>query len=212
MEHAVSPRARRRAAELARRREDILAAAAEVFAERGFHEAQIAEIASRAEVSRATLYDLFPSKEALYVEVILGAAREVRERVQARAAAAAGPGQRLLAVLEALFECFQEKEALLRIYARATQGDALRIGPEFGEEAARVFREFSDWVVGFAAEAGRGGALRHLDPEAVAATLIGGATVLATRAVEGSGGGDLGRARDALRGVFEHLLGSESGG
>ncbi len=206
---ASSPRARRRAAERARRREDVLAAAAEVFAERGFHDAQIGEIAARAEVSRATLYELFPGKEAVYTEVILAAAREVRERVRARAEGVPDPADRLLAVVDALFECFEEKHALLRIYARATQGDALRIAPEFGEEAARVFREFSDWVVRLAAEARRGGALPDLDPEAVAAALVGGATVLATRQVECGRGEALGGARAALRRVFEHLLGRE---
>ncbi len=211
MDGSASPRARRRAAELARRRADVLEAAAEVFAERGFHDAQIGEIAARAEVSRATLYDLFPSKEAIYSEVMLEAAREVRQRVEARAEAAAGPAERLLAVLQALFECFEEKRALLRIYARATQGDALRIGAEFGEEAARVFRDFSDWVAGLAAEARRRGLLPELEPEAVAAALIGGATVLATRAVEGGRGDDLARAGRALRRVFEHLLAAEPG-
>ncbi|RJX36015.1 MAG: TetR/AcrR family transcriptional regulator [Desulfarculus sp.] len=43
----------------------ILNSAEHIFAERGFHEATISEIAAGANVSDATIYEYFPSKEAL---------------------------------------------------------------------------------------------------------------------------------------------------
>jgi AcrR family transcriptional regulator len=61
------PRPRLPAAE---RRERILAAATEVFAERGYIEASMAEIARRAGVVASVIYDHFPSKRGLHVELL----------------------------------------------------------------------------------------------------------------------------------------------
>jgi len=74
----VSLRARRRREDLSRRREDTLAGATAVFAERGFHDAQMGGMAAAAEVSRKTLYAMFESKELLYQEVIDLATRAKR--------------------------------------------------------------------------------------------------------------------------------------
>jgi AcrR family transcriptional regulator len=68
-------------ADAARNRERILAAAAEVFAERGL-EASTAEIAHRAGVGEATLYRRFPTKDDLVAAIV----REHMEGVIAFAA------------------------------------------------------------------------------------------------------------------------------
>jgi AcrR family transcriptional regulator len=47
------------------KREQILAAAVELFAERGFHGTTVPDIATRAKVGAGTIYRYFPSKEAL---------------------------------------------------------------------------------------------------------------------------------------------------
>jgi AcrR family transcriptional regulator len=60
-------RRERRAAE---RRERILRAAAEVFAEKGFHRATTKEIADRADVAEGTIYNYFENKDALLVAII----------------------------------------------------------------------------------------------------------------------------------------------
>lgn len=48
------------------RREQILAAALEVFAEKGFHSTRVSDVAARAGVSQGTIYWYFPSKEELF--------------------------------------------------------------------------------------------------------------------------------------------------
>ena len=54
----------------AERRATILAAAKILFADKGFHGVSVDEIASRLGVSPAVLYQHFPSKEAIYEEVL----------------------------------------------------------------------------------------------------------------------------------------------
>jgi AcrR family transcriptional regulator len=53
------------------RRRLILDVAIEVFREEGFMRASMSEICSRVGGSKATLYNYFPSKEALFLEVVL---------------------------------------------------------------------------------------------------------------------------------------------
>ena len=58
------------------RKHSIIKAARPLFAEKGFHGTSIREIAKAADVSEALIYKHFPSKEALYDE-LLDYAREV---------------------------------------------------------------------------------------------------------------------------------------
>jgi len=47
----------------------ILKAAEKIFAQKGFHEATVSDIAKRAEVSEATIYEYFTSKEELLFSI-----------------------------------------------------------------------------------------------------------------------------------------------
>jgi AcrR family transcriptional regulator len=58
------------------RKRSIIMAARPLFAEKGFHGTSIREIAEAAEISEALIYKHFPSKEALYEE-LLDYAREM---------------------------------------------------------------------------------------------------------------------------------------
>ena len=60
------------------RRAHILEAAASEFATKGFDGAQVGAIAAHAEVSLASVYGLFPSKEQLFQAVIETTAQAMR--------------------------------------------------------------------------------------------------------------------------------------
>jgi AcrR family transcriptional regulator len=60
----------RRRLSAAQRRERILAAAVEVFAERGYTGASMGEIAARAGVVASVIYDHFGSKRELHIELL----------------------------------------------------------------------------------------------------------------------------------------------
>jgi AcrR family transcriptional regulator len=55
------------------KRQAILKAAAEVFQETGFERTSMEDIRKRAEFSKATLYSYFPSKEELFMEIVIDA-------------------------------------------------------------------------------------------------------------------------------------------
>lgn len=52
------------------KRKQILRAGLTIFAEKGFHESKVDEIARRAEVGKGTVYEYFSHKEGLFQEVI----------------------------------------------------------------------------------------------------------------------------------------------
>jgi AcrR family transcriptional regulator len=70
------------------RRAAILDAALQVFAGRGYHAASIDEIAQEAGISKALIYEHFPSKKELHASLL---ERHVQEIFVALAKAAAGP-------------------------------------------------------------------------------------------------------------------------
>src|SRR5918912_271539 len=52
------------------RRQQLLDVARDVFAERGFHATSMDDVALRAGVTKPVLYQHFPSKRALYLELL----------------------------------------------------------------------------------------------------------------------------------------------
>ncbi|MFB7913856.1 TetR/AcrR family transcriptional regulator [Streptomyces sp. NPDC056061] len=86
----------------AQTRRRLVAAATELFSERGFDKVSVAEIAEAAEVSKMTVFNYFASKEDLVLapmeEHIGDAARVVRERAPGESASAAVRRQFLAAV------------------------------------------------------------------------------------------------------------------
>lgn len=86
------PRRRRKDA----RPGELMQAALEVFAERGFAATRLDEIAARAGVSKGTVYLYFESKEALFKAAVETAITPVLEAAEALVAEAAHPAAELL--------------------------------------------------------------------------------------------------------------------
>ena len=68
----------------------ILAAAVSVFTERGFERASVDVIAGRAGGSKATVYNHFQDKKALFVSCVLGVAAEMQATVSDLVATTSG--------------------------------------------------------------------------------------------------------------------------
>jgi AcrR family transcriptional regulator len=204
----ASPRESRRASELAQRRTDALAAASAVFATKGYHDAQMTEIAAAAELSRATLYSMFTGKEELYEEVISSGAKAVRDEVHEKVEALDDPGQQLLCVIDSLFSCYEQNQNLLRIYVLGTQGLDFKIRQAMGDSVVEIAVAFSEWVVDIAKRAKRAGYLQRLDPEAVGLSLVGAVTKIAAHWIETTPERPLSQAAPPVRTVFQQLLGA----
>lgn len=96
MARSAQPRWRRRKDD---RPAEIVAAALESFAERGFAATRLDDIATRAGVTRGTLYLYFPSKEELFKAVVRQSIVPVIAHVEEMIAAYRGPTIDLLTKL-----------------------------------------------------------------------------------------------------------------
>jgi AcrR family transcriptional regulator len=205
---SASPRENRRANELAQRRTDALAAASAVFAAKGYHDAQMTEIAAAAELSRATLYSMFTGKEELYQEVVTTASAALRDAVQQKVESLDDPAQQLLCVIDSLFSCYEADETLIRIYALGTHGMPFKIRDAMGDSVLEIYVAFTDWVIGIAKRAKRAGYLQGLDPETVGIALVGTVTTTAVHWLETTPERPLSRAAPPVSAVFQQLLGA----
>ena len=93
---------------IARRRQDILAAAARAFARRGFERTEVDEVALATGISKGTVYRYFPSKEALFLAAVDAGMRRLTERVDTAASTVADPLDRIAAAIRAYLAFFDE--------------------------------------------------------------------------------------------------------
>ncbi len=95
----MSPRSQELSQEMrAQSRQALIAAARRLFAERGYFNCRISDIARQAEMSQGNMYLYFPSKEAL-LKAVLAEAFESLGAVMAQAAAGAGTARQKLDAL-----------------------------------------------------------------------------------------------------------------
>ncbi|HEX7084045.1 MAG TPA: TetR/AcrR family transcriptional regulator [Gaiellaceae bacterium] len=98
----------------AERREEILDAALEVFAEQGLHGASTEEIARRAGISQPYVFRLFGTKKELFQGVVARCFRQTLELFQRAAEGKRGPE-----ALEAMGHAYMELLATDRVRLRA---------------------------------------------------------------------------------------------
>ncbi len=172
---AGEPRRRMAAAD---RREAILAAALDAFAEGGYHETSLEDVAERAAISKALIYEHFGSKRELHDALLETYVAELIGTV-AEATAAAEPGeQRLRAGLDGFLGFVERRRDAWRMLVRNT-ADA-----DIATSVERVRHEAAGAITALmVADAPPGspveGVERELAVEMLAQQLVGAAQSLA---------------------------------
>lgn len=108
--------ARRRKREQEARRELILATAKAVFAERGFLNATVEEIAVRSELAVGTLYRYFQSKEEIYVSLLCEAMELFRQHIEALQSSGAPPDEQLRTVWRFFYDFYRQQPEYYRAF------------------------------------------------------------------------------------------------
>jgi AcrR family transcriptional regulator len=75
----------------ARRQRQLLGVALRVFADRGFHDASMNDIAVEAGVTKPVLYQHFTSKRELFTELLTDVGRDLQDTITKAVASADGP-------------------------------------------------------------------------------------------------------------------------
>ncbi len=98
------------------RREEILRAAVEVFADRGYFAARMREVAERAGVADGTLYLYFKGKEDLLVSILEEYAEAFLTRARRDAEKASDPSDKLRIVVERHLFSMESDRALAQVF------------------------------------------------------------------------------------------------
>src|SRR4029453_12353415 len=158
------------------RRQRIVLAASQMFAERAYVEVQMDELAKAAEVAKPTIYRYFSSKEDLFLEALDGTMSEMVAEVtrvaQESAAAPAVLRQMIGAALKSFAQCTAAIRALDGSDAGlGERGRAMmrRRGRQIREEFARVLQR------GIAARE-----FRSFDPDLASRAILGAVRMTAT--------------------------------
>jgi AcrR family transcriptional regulator len=94
----------RRERERSERREEILQAARELFWSRGYNRTTMPEIAAAAELAPGTLYLYFPSKDVLYIELLVEGYGKLLAGLRAAADGAGAPRRQAEALIDAFLD------------------------------------------------------------------------------------------------------------
>lgn len=98
------------------RREEILRAAVEVFADRGYFSARMREVAVRAGVADGTLYLYFKGKEDLLVSILEEYAEAFLARARRDAEKLTDPAEKLRVVIERHLYSMEGDRALAQVF------------------------------------------------------------------------------------------------
>jgi AcrR family transcriptional regulator len=147
----------------------ILDAALAVFGEQGFEQARLEDVAERASVSKGTIYNYFPSKEALFEEMVQQTLSDLLEATATLPAS--GPAESVLRVFVAGVWHHMRSGAFESIY-RLVMAEANR----FPHLSRLYTNEVRTQVLGVAAsivERGMStGEFRRMDGESAARMLV----------------------------------------
>ncbi|MCC6765853.1 MAG: TetR/AcrR family transcriptional regulator [Deltaproteobacteria bacterium] len=149
----------------ARTRSRLLAAAKRMLATKGFHGTKIADIAAAADVGTGTFYLYFPTKDALFADLVRETALAAKEAMDAAKAAHANPVERARVGGETFFRFAAENRDVFKILFGHSA--------HFNELLREVHQIFvadieQDFAAGVAA-----GAFRDLPPAFAAQAIVG---------------------------------------
>jgi AcrR family transcriptional regulator len=154
-----------------KRRRQIVAAAREVFAERGYHAATVNDVIGRAKIARGTFYLYFEGKRHVFESLLEEALAELRSRIrridlgEGAPPPAAQLRENIVRVLRYLLENRDFTRLLLSLW-RSLDGELRATASAFYEQAQDLIE--SSLVHGIRLEL-----LRPLDTRLAAAALLG---------------------------------------
>lgn len=178
------------------RQRQILDCAKRVFAERGFHAANISHICAAAGIGRGTLYQYFASKKSVFTAILRETLDRVRARMERQRTDRFPRPERLTraqvveyttAALRDLLGVVFEDDATLRIVLREAVGLDVDIEKILGE----IDDALITMVASELARARDAGIVRDLDPVVTATLMVGAIEKLALRALRSDAPVDL---------------------
>jgi AcrR family transcriptional regulator len=152
------------------RKEEILAEATRLFAERGYEGASMGDLAERVGLRKASLFHHFPSKDVLYATVLTELMDGVKNAIVSAAMAEGSYVERLDALTDALTATLSAQPHAARLLIR----EAMDAGPVMKGDLGRTINDVLSAALEFAKQGQREGMFNpELDATHVIVSLIG---------------------------------------
>ena len=154
----------------------IIDAAVMVFAKKGYASATIADIASRAEIGKGTIYEYFASKEDLFFAVFEWFKIQTRDAAKVNIAVLGGSAsKRLEALSDSFMGMWQEiKDVFTLTMEFWAASSSSQMQDRFKANFRNTYQEFRDIVKSLIQEGIERGEFRSdINPDSVAAALVG---------------------------------------
>ncbi len=158
----------RRERETQRRREILLEAASRVFGRKPFDEATMQEVAAEAQIGMRGLYEQFPSKQALYEQVILDRALAFQARTLSFLDPDLPPLEALRRLALAYADQFRERPMHLPMFIQNRVHFDWGFDSRFAPRLREIYEEERTHLRGLMVRAIRAGLVRDLEPDFLA--------------------------------------------
>ena len=155
------------------RRRELLAAAEAVFSKNGFFKTTMADIAEEAEFAIGTLYQIFKSKEEIYLSVVDGKVTAYLTEVEEQTRAAVGGPAKIEALIRTKLNFFEHNRNFFRIYVAEWSGFEWTAKSAFGERIWKKLLSHLDLIAGIVDEGVKTGEFKRLASQEAAFALNG---------------------------------------
>ncbi|MDL5053292.1 TetR/AcrR family transcriptional regulator [Oscillatoria laete-virens NRMC-F 0139] len=128
------------------REEDFLAAAERLFADKGFHQTSMEDIARVAEYGTGTIYRYFKSKTELYHELLNRKAVIYFDFVRDEVAKQKSPREKLHALFHSKVNFFRKHRAFMTIYFSEIVGQECNLSAGVSDKTREVHEKYQELV------------------------------------------------------------------
>jgi len=132
----------RRARARALRRAEVLDTTRRLFARKGYQRTTMVEVAAASEVALGTLYQIFPSKEAMLCSLLEDYIDRLIERVRQAAAQPGTAREQLARVVRTQLAFSLQNADVLRLYLSGWTGYEFSVRQRFGERIDDKYEEY----------------------------------------------------------------------
>jgi TetR/AcrR family transcriptional regulator len=129
----------RREREKLRQRQEMLAAALDLFARKGYHNVSMHEVAAQSEFAIGTLYKFFQNKEELYKALVLELCDEFEDSIMRAIEQPQDEVEKLRSYVRAKTEVFRRNLPFIRLYLAESRGASFNLKAGLDDEIRKRY-------------------------------------------------------------------------
>ncbi len=163
------------------KQEKIINAAARIFAQKGFHQAKMDEIAEKAGVAKGTLYYNYSSKSKLFAATVVQGLTRIMAEIEAGLSSDLPFPDHFKSLVAGMTELYISHSEVTRIYANEMSSG---IDDETRVEIQNVRQQFINFISDILETGQSKGYLKSLSPKLAALSILGIVDTLCTNYLE----------------------------